>query len=395
MVACGVATALPVGLASTASAAVSSEKMTSEKGAAAAVPSLAGFHLGGDGRLYAAGPSTLGRAGAAVIGAPGGGVATVRRSDGLVAVFTVGTHGGLVAGFTSAAGSGLSFVWHPQGGVAPPGGRIAAVEGLTGTHVFLTGVNGAVYHAMYSRSGALGLPLAPVTPTGSVPQTTSLAAFAVGDRFGVVFVGGDRAVRVAVGRIGSGPAGPIPIWTTTAATQPNVAPLGSPVAAASGTGGAATFFTGVDGRVWRIPVAGVTPQQPVALSGPGTVPVGAQLAATMAPTGEFVVTYAGADGAIRAATDAFTPLPDPWVIAPPGAHAPGGPLGLTYGGDDYLYLGWCGLDRWFWLIWWWLHRRFPPPPPPPPDPYHDLFGIPSVLPMRTNFAVGVTLTQPQ
>lgn len=373
------ATALPIGLARPASADPSA-------------PPVAGFHLGGDGRLHRADSSTLGPVSSTVVGSPGGNVSSVRRADGGVAVFTVGTHGGLVAGFSGAGGSGMGFVRHPQGGLAPPGGRIAAVEGQAGTHVFFTGGNGSILHATYSRSGGLTLPLGPVIQPGSVPPNTSLAAFQVSDRFGVVFVGGNGGLHVSVGRIGMGPSGPIPIWTTTAATQANVARVASPVAAASGPAGAATFFTGTDGRLWRVPVVGLTPAPPVALSGAGAAPAGAHLAASMASTGEFVVAYAGADGAIRAATNAFTPDPNPWVIAPPGAHVPGNPLALAYGEDDYLYVGWCGVDRWFWLIWWWLHRRFPPPPPPPPDPYHELRDIVSVLPVRPNVNVGVTLT---
>jgi hypothetical protein len=159
------------------------------------------------------------------------------------------------------------------------------------------------------------------------------------------------------------------------------------VAAASTTSNVAVFFTGADGRLWRIPFAGLTAQPAVALSGAGAVPVGAHLAATRGPAGQFAVTCAGADGAIRVATDAFGPSPEPWVVTPPAVHGPGLPLALVHGGDDHLYLGWCGLDRWFWLIWWWLGR--PIPPPPPPDPYHELRQVASVLPARQDFNVGV------
>lgn len=375
MVVCGVGTALPLGFA----------------GPAAADPhvtdtSLAGFHIGGDGRLYTADASSIGAVSTAVIGAPGGNLSTLRRADGGVALFTIGSHGGLVAGFTSASGSGMSFVRHPQGGLAAPGGRIAAVEGQTGFHVHFTGSNGAIYHALYSRSGGIAIALAPLVPAGSVLPSTSLAAFQVADRFGVVFVGGNGGVYTAVGRVGSGPSGPIVVWTTTLATQANIAPRGAPVAAASAATGVTAFFTGTDGRLWRIPFAGLTPQPPIALSSAGAVPVGAHLAATMAPTGEHVVTYAGADGAIRAATDAFGPLPDPWVITLPAVHVAGNPLALTYGGDDYLYIGWCGVDKWIWLYWKWLRRPFPPPPP---DPLHELWNIASTFPIRPNFNVGV------
>ncbi|QFZ20906.1 hypothetical protein [Saccharothrix syringae] len=376
--ACGVATVLPIGLAGPAAA---------DPRAAAASP--AGFYIGADGRLHTTGANSTSPVSGTAIGPPGGDLAAVQRSDGLVALFTIGSHGGLVAGFTSAAGSGMAFTRHPQGGLAAPGARIAAVEGQNGTHVYFTGGNGAIYHAAYSRSGGISVPLATVVPPGSVPPSTPLAAFRVGDRFGVAYVGGNGAVQTSLGRLGAGPAGPIAIWTTAAATAANAAPLNSPVAAASGTNGITTFHTGADGRLWRVPFAGLTPQPVVALSDPGQVPVGAHLAATAAPTGQFVVTYAGADGAIRAATDAFGPFPNPWVIGPPAVHAPGNPLALVHGGGDYLYIGWCGLDRWFWLIWWWLRR--PPPPPPPLDPYHELHEVISSLPLRQNFNVDVVL----
>ncbi|PSL52663.1 hypothetical protein B0I31_112132 [Saccharothrix carnea] len=378
LVACGAITALPVGFAAPA--------------AADADPSLAGFHIGADGRLHTTGSNSTAAVSPTVIGPPGGNLSVVRRADGGVAVFTIGNHGGLVAGFTSATGSGMGFVRHPQGGLAAPGGRIAAVEGQAGTHVHFTGANGSIHHALYSRSGGVVVGPAPLVGPGTVSSATPLAAFGVADRFGVAFVGGNGGVHTSVGRIGTGPAGPIAIWSTTAATPANVAAQGSPVAAASGANGVATFFTGTDGRLWRIPFAGLTPQPRVALSGAGAVPIGAHLAATTAPTGQFVVTYAGADGAIRAATDAYGGVPDPWTITGPAVHAPGNPLALVYGGNDYLYVGWCGLDRWFWLIWWWLRRPFPLPPPPPPDPYHDLREIRTLLPTRQNFNVGVTLT---
>ncbi|MFE2757970.1 hypothetical protein ACFXGA_38800 [Actinosynnema sp. NPDC059335] len=380
-VASGAIAALPVGLAGPASAAP----------AAASAP-VGGFFIGGDGRLCGADAGSTGPLVGSAIGPPGGDLSVVRRSDGGLALFTIGSHGGLIAGFTSATGSGMSFVRHPQGGLAPPGGRIVAVEGQTGTHVHFTGSNGAIYHTTYGRSGSVIVPIASVVPAGTVRPSTPLAAFqsSAGDRFGVAFVGGNGGVHTSVGRLGSGSAGPIAIWTTIAATPANVAAPGSPVAAASGSAGASAFFTGTDGRLWRIPFASLTPQPLVALSGPGAVPTGASLAATLAPTGEFVVTYAGADGAIRAATDAFGAVPDPWVIGPPAVHVAGNPLALVYGGDDYLYIGWCGLDRWFWLIWWWLRRRIPPPPPPP-DPYHELRQIISVNPTRPNYNVGVAL----
>ncbi|MCC8242882.1 hypothetical protein [Saccharothrix luteola] len=376
----GVATALPVGLTGPASAAPS-----------AMAPSPAGFYIGSDGRLCTAGLGSTGPVGSTAVGPAGGNVSTVRRADGSVAVFTIGSHGGLIAGFTSAAGSGLNFVRHPQGGLAPPGGRIAAVEGPTGTHVHFTGSNGAIYHTMYSRSGVPAIPLAPLAQPGSVSPSTPLAAFPVYDRTGVAFVGANGGIRTAVAQVGTGPSGPIAVWTTTAATPANVAAPGTPVTAASRTNGpAAAFFTGTDGRLWRIPFSGLTPQPMVPLSEVGAVPVGAHLTATMAPTGESVVTYAGADGAIRAATDAWGSHPQPWVIAGPASHVPGGPVSAVYGGDDYLYVGWCGLDRWWWLIWWWLRRPIPIPPPPP-DPYHELIRINSVLPMRSNFNVSVTM----
>ena len=133
-----------------------------------------------------------------------------------------------------------------------------------------------------------------------------------------------------------------------------------------------------------------TPRPAVALSTPGAVPVGAHLAATIASTGEFVVAYAGTNGAIRAATDAFGPRTDPWVITPPDVHAPGGPLALTCDDGDYLYIGWCGVDLWLWLLWRWRRRPFPPPPGP--DPYHELREIVSPVGTLPNFNVGVTLT---
>jgi hypothetical protein len=378
VVACGAITALPVGFTAPAVA---------DPQATTAAP--VGYYIGADGRLHTAGPASTSPVNATVIGAPGGHLATVRRADGVVAVFTIGSHGGLVAGFSS--GSGMSFARHPQSGLAPPGGSIAAVDGQAGTHVHFTGANGAVYHALYSRSGVVTVGPAPLVQPGSVSPSTPLAAFGSGDRFGVAFVGGNGVVHTSVGRIGIGAAGPIAIWTTTAATAANVAAQGTPVAAASGVNGVTAFFTGADGRLWRIPFSGLTPQPPVGLSTPGAVPSRAHLAATTAPTGEFVVAYAGADGAIRVATDAFDPSPEPWVIAGPSSHVSGLPLALAHGGDDYLYLGWCGLDRWFWLRWWWLHRKFPPPPPPPPDPYHQLDEIISVNPTRPTFNVGVTL----
>lgn len=379
VVAAGAITALPVGFAAPAAA---DPQATSA--------SLAGFYIGADGRLYTVGSSSGNPVSATAIGTPGGNLTTVRRTDGGIAVFTIGTHGGLIAGFSSATGSGMSFVRHPQSGLAPPGGRIAAVEGLTGTHVHFTGANGAVYHAMYSRSGVVTIQPAPLVPAGSVLASTALAAFQAGDRFGVAFVGGNGGVVTSVGRVGTGAAGPIAVWTTQAATAANVAPPGSPVAAASGSNGPAAFFSGNDGRLWRIPFAGLTPQPALALSGAGQVPARAHLAATMAPTGEFVVAYAGADGAIRAATDAFAPASEPRIISPPGSHVAGLPLSLTYGGDDYLYSGWCGNDRWLWHDWWWLHPPFPVPPPTP-DPYHHLREITLVNPVRENYNVAVTV----
>ena len=376
MVAGGVATALPTVIAQEATAA---PRTTNS--------SLAGYYIGGNGRLYAAGATTAGAVSTAVIGPAGGNVSTVQRSDGVVAVFTIGSHGGLLAGFGSAGGSGMSFVRHSQGGLATPGGKIAAVEGQTGTHVHFTGTNGAIYHAMFARSGAVSIGPAPVVLPGSVLPSTSLAAFRVGDRFGVAYVGGNGSIQVSAGSIGMGGSGPIAVWTTTAATPANAAPRAAPVAAASESNRVAAFYTGTDGSLWRIPFSGVTPQPQVALSGPGAVPLGAHLAATLAPTGEFAVTYAGADGAINAATNAYGPRADPWIITPPAVHAPGNPLALTYGGDDYLYVGWCGNDIWFWLIWWWLRRPFPVPPPP--DPFHELQEITSPILTRPGFNVSI------
>lgn len=383
VVACGVTTGLLVGFAGPA-AAVPDPAITNS--------SPAGYYLGGDGRLHSAGPGSTGPVSTAVIGPPGGNVAAVRRSDGGAAVFTIDNSGSLVAGFTSSGGAGMGFVRHPQTGLAPPGGRITAVQGLTGMHVFFPGSNGSIYHAMYTRPGNPYLAPAPAVPPGTVLPSTSVAGFHVSDRFGVVFTDGSGRVRTVSGFVGSGAAGPIAAWTTSSSTPPGMTRPGSPVAAASAGNRVTAFYNGGDGTLWRLPFSGLTPQPAVALSGPGAVPAGAHLAATLAATGQFVVAYVGADGSVRAATDEFGPQPVPWVVSPPGVHVPGGPLSLGYDDNGYLHIGWCGTDRWIWFIWWWLFRKLVPPPSPPGvDPYHELLPVVSMTATRPHFNVGVTL----
>jgi hypothetical protein len=350
-----------------------------------AVSQPTGSVIGADGRLYAALADSTVRVSDQVIGPPGAGIATIQLPSGTLAVFTIGSQGGLVIATTDAAGSGLQILRVGPGNLARPGGRISAAVGPAGGHIFFAGNNGAIYDAPYPPQA--GLPRQ-ITPAGLVPPTASVAAFRQGSSFGTVFAGWDGGLHTTIGR--PDPSGaPSFVWTTTLATPVNVTAPGSPVAATS-LGGA--FYTTTDGRLWRLPIAGAipVPRPPIALSAAGTVPVGAHLAAFQAPSGEFGIAYAGADGAIAVFTNVLGPQPVPWTISPAGTHVPGGPLSVGYE-SDHLYFGWCGVDRWFWLNWWWL-RRPPPPPPPPPDPYHELSQIPSTIPLQQNYQIGVTST---
>ncbi|WP_431905772.1 hypothetical protein [Micromonospora carbonacea] len=346
----------------------------------AAASQLVGFAVGQDGRLYRATSAGVAPFGSAVVAPPGAAVSAVRQSDGNVAVFVVGTQGGLVAAVTNSASSGVTVYRDGATGIAPPGARLNAVTDPAGVvHVFFVGHDGAVYGTSYSGAVRPGSGPKRVSATGVAPPGATVAGAWQSAQPGVVVVdvaGGLTSVwRTTAGT-----------WTTVPAGPAGVAAAGGGVAAVS-TAGVQAYYAGLDGKLWQVRFASgpvPVPWAPTAVSGAGVVPAGARLAAARFVNGPSSVFFAGADGAVRVVTDQT----GSWVespTTPAGVARPGSPLALV-AVDDFVYSAWCGNDLWWWLRWWW---RLPPPPPPPW--YGDTFTLPVANPIQYATEVAVTL----
>ncbi|WP_326557631.1 hypothetical protein [Micromonospora sp. NBC_01796] len=348
---------------------------------------LVGFTIGADGRLYPAttGPSSgpSGPVSNAVIAPPGAGVSAVRQPDGNLATFVIGTQGALVAGTTNSASSGFRIFTDGAGGLAPPGGQVSAVSTADGVHAFFVGNDGALYGASYVQRVQPGAGPQRISATGIAPPGAVVAATRQGNVPGALFVGADGGLQ-SVWRTGTN------TWATVPASPPGLAPPGGGVAATSGAVVYA-FLTGLDGRLWRVNFAAgglPDPWDPVAISGVGAAPVGARLAAAQFTTGQLSVFFAGADGAIRVATNLAGGWIEPAVASQPGIARPGGPISLTVV-DDYVYVAWCGNNIWWWFFWWW--RRPIPPPPGPPPWSGEVFSFPTSNPVRVGFDTSITM----
>ncbi|MFF3852438.1 hypothetical protein [Micromonospora sp. NPDC002575] len=345
----------------------------------AAASQLVGFAVGQDGRLYRATTAGVAPYTSAVVAPPGAAVSAVRQSDGNVAVFTVGTQGGLVVAVTSSATSAVTVYHDGANNLAPPGARLSAVTVGSAVHVFFVGHDGAVYSTSYTGAVRPGIGPRRVSATGVVPPGATVAAAWQSGLPGAVFVGADGGLN-SVWRNSAG------AWATVPAGPAGVATPGGGVAAAS-TAGVQAYYAGLDGKLWQVGFTSgpfPVPWTPVAISGAGVVPAGARLAAARFVNGPSNVFFAGADGAVRVVTDQT----GSWVesaTTPPGVARPGSPLALV-AVDDFVYSAWCGNGLWWWLHWWW---RWPPPPPPPW--YGDTFTLPIGNPIQYATEVAVTL----
>ncbi|WP_329100601.1 hypothetical protein OG792_18720 [Micromonospora sp. NBC_01699] len=357
------------------------------RAAQVAASQLLGFTIGADGRLYSASPGGSsggsGPVSGTVIAPPGAAVSAARQPDGNVATFVIGNQGGLVAGSTSSAGSGFRIFLDGSAGLAPPGGQVSSISTQDSVHVFFVGYDGAIYSTSYLQRVQPGAGPRRVSAVGIAPPGAVVAATRQSYLPGAVFVGVDGAVH-SVWRGGTG------AWSTFPVSPAGVAPPGGGVATASTTSPHA-FFTGQDGRLWRVGLSAVPhpePWEPVAISGVGAAPAGARLAAAQFTDGRLAVFFAAADGAIRVATNLAGGWTEPAVASQPGIARPGGAISLTVV-DDYVYVAWCGNNIWWWFFWWW--RRPIPPPPGPPPWYGEVFSFPTTNPVRAGFNVSTTL----
>lgn len=345
--------------------------------------SLAGFVVAADGRLYRApapgGGSSGGglvRVSSGAVAPPGAGLSTVHQSDGNLALFLIGTHGGLVAATTSASGSGLTFFNVGSGGLAVPGGKLSATVAPDGVHVFFPARDGSIYAVSFGPR----VKPQPVPYLVSLPGLTpASAAVAAGwDSMGVpgVFLVGVDGGLHSVWRDGT-------VWTTYPVSPPGVAPPGGGVATLSGQGAAQAFFAGNDGTLWQVTRPGPVPYQPQAISAAGSVPPGAHLAAAhFAPRPEpwqrSGVFFAAADGAVNIAAHLESGWLAPAAATPPGTARPGAAVSVVATPDDpYLYVAWCGNDS----LWWWLRWRKLVPPPPQPPWYGETYPLRPVVPV--------------
>ncbi|MEV0396322.1 hypothetical protein [Polymorphospora rubra] len=343
----------------------------------AAVPQPVGVTVGADGRLHLATTGAPTPATGIPFAPPGAGVTITPGPDGTIAVFAIGTHGGLVAARTSAASSGITVLQDGPTGLAPPGGHLDAITTTNGIHVFFTGNDGALHTVTYPRFVTPGAGPRPVTAAGLAPPGAAVAATRQPDNNpGAAFVGVDGALHTVWRTTGGA-------WATVPASPPQLAPAGGGVAAT----GLDTFFTGLDGALWYVRLtAGPLPDPwtAVAVAGAGTVPAGAHLAAGHFPTGPTVVLFAGHDGAIHATSNAGGTWRPPSATTAPGVARPGTPVAATITGDQLL-ADWCGNSMWFRL-------RIPKPRGPHPEPWNaTTFPFPSLPTIRAGLNVSAAL----
>ncbi|MEU1605890.1 hypothetical protein [Micromonospora matsumotoense] len=345
--------------------------------AQAATSQVVGFTVGRDGRFYLASSAGVSPFGATVVAPPGADVSAVRQADGNTAVFTVGSQGGLVAAVTSSATANVTVYRDGAGNLAAPGTPLSAFTAPDGyVYVFFVGVDGAVYSASYSRLVRPGAGPQRVSAPGVAPPGAVLAGSWQSSGPGAFLVGADGGLR-HVGRTGG-------TWQTSAVGPAGVATAGSGVAAST-SGGVQAYYAGWDGRLWQVTPAGgglPDPWNRVAVSGAGSVPVGARLAVARPAAGPTGVYFADAAGAVRLVSNVSGGWQES-VATNPGVARPGGPISvLTV--EDYIFAGWCGNDLWWWLFWWW--RR-----PPPPPPLAETLAVPLGYPIEYGANVSLTL----
>ena len=336
---------------------------------AAPASSVVGVTIGADGRIYgstipsAPNPAPLSNV---VIAPPGAGISAAAQADGSLAVFTIGTQGGLIVGRQNpTGGSSLSFFADGPSNLAPPGGNVTALSSPSGIHVFFAGRDGAIHHTRYSQLVLPGAGPRAITPAGIARPGAPVGAVLLPNNVPAAVFAGTNGALFAL----TAPSG---TWVTRQISPTGVTTPGSGVAAASTDTGAAVFFTSPDGALLAtlLPATPVTtPWQYLVVSGSGTVPAGARPVAARLPNGTLVVAFAGRDGAIRLASNASGNWSAPEAATQPGVAPTAAPISLTIA-DEFLWVGWCGNeDRWWQL----LRMRWPRPLPLP----GDLFSFPA------------------
>ncbi|ROT31787.1 hypothetical protein [Micromonospora sp. HM5-17] len=326
---------------------------------AKAVPlPLTGFVVANDGRIYQASGTPNGQlslADGTVTVPPGAGISAIRQGSGYLALFLIGTHGGIVAGTTAYNAPGLTFTLFGPSGVATPGTKISAISTPEGVYVSFPGRNGSVYTALFGSQIKPGPVAWLSTPPGLAPSTASIAASwdpTTGPN--VVFVGLDGALYSA-GHIATG------AWTTTPISPAGVAPPGGGVAVLSDPdpdrNKKRVVYAGNDGTLWET-VLGPHPEPwlPQAISAAGVINPGAELAAT--PYGPkpdpwyAAVFFADPNGAITVAANLGSGWLTPTPLTPPGLAQPGAALALATDPEyPVIYVGWCNNYQWWWLYW--------------------------------------------
>jgi hypothetical protein len=323
--------------------------------AAPASSSVVAVAVGADGRLYSslipAAPNPVPTNG--VIAPPGAGISAATQANGGLAVFTIGTQGGLVAGRPNpASGIGLVFFADGPSNLAPPGGNVTALSSLSDIHVFFAGYDGAIYHTRYYQLVGPGSGPRAITPVGIARPGAPVAAVLLPNRTpAAVFAGTNGALFALTAPNGT--------WTTRQISPTGVTTPGSTVAAATTATGAAVFFTSPDGALLAtaLSAASVTPPwQYQVISGPGTLPAGARPVAARLPNGTLEVAFAGQDGALWTASNASGNWSAPQAATQPGIIATTAPISLTIA-DEFLWVAWCGNDE-VWIF----GKRWPVPP---------------------------------
>jgi hypothetical protein len=335
--------------------------------AAQALPttSAAGFVLGADGGLYAAGPLPGGTAWTAPtrvtpanVGPPGGSVAGARRPDGTMLVAWAGTDG-KVHGALGSTGAQWPTVAALGPRPVPAGSPVAAVSSPAGVAVFAVDQGGAI--ALADLPGPVSRPpaLQAITATGTAqPYSPVYAQRRLTGEYVVAY----HRTTGGIGILQSGPSGQ---WSQVTGI-PGCGWLAGSVRLPSGTlilvcinGGAIVIIV--------LPAGGVFTTRTL-VSG-DVLDAGSNLTAVVDPAGLVDVVYAGRDGALmlaRVAADG-QPAGSPVALSPARTVAPGAPLALslspTSNGTRYDFDGdLC--PRWRWPLPW-------PWPPPPPPLLHD------------------------
>lgn len=332
--------------------------------AQAATPQPVNYTVGGDGRLYASSPSMAPmRANEAVITRPGASVSAVRQINTTVAVFTIGTQGGLLVGVSDYYSPKVTFFADGPTGLAPAGSPVSAVSGPNGVHVFFVGYGGRIYGKSYNGLVTPGGALQIVAPSGVAPDTAIAALLQPSGLPGVTFIDGNGGLRSIWLTSGN-------YWYPVPSSPSGLAPVGGGVAAVS-VDGLYAFFTASDGRIWQVGFTpGYVPQpwKPQPVTGAAAAPAGARLSAAKYPGGSFIVNFASSDGAIWVANNAG----GQWSMiqaAPAGMTVAGSPSAITLI-NDTLWVGWCGTGPVIIII---IIRC---PCPPKPDLIRQSTGYP-------------------